>query len=596
MLDEKHSDITQKKDVPIGISNLSGTSCHIGSILQLIYHGMPDIRQAIINVSNMLSLHAYLGFENEQDSNEQKQLNFKKYKKNTEFVKELGRLFQTMMKHTTLSSIENEKQDTFVQTSAAIDPKALYYTFRSENELESENNHQDSEIRIALDINNMGDAALSIRTVIQHLFNVVNYVLDIGNQADQKESFNESPLSKEEIDTWNYLKQILCEKLSGQLVKCTTGTLLSSINCQSDSDTSCDSDTESDSDTNSDNDSDAESDSDTNSDNDSDTGSDGDSNDIFHKKIKDLMYRDTVSTREFHAPLLLPVKGQNHLRSSLTKYTSPLLLKGYNWPPPPSFSSSLSPKLFEKLSYRTTQKTTFHRHHLPHYFLFQLQRFQYNPRLFCVEKVTDKIEVPYTLNVSQFSSSTGLSVDSSVIVDPPNDKEDIPREKHELSSYIYHLTGVVLHDGKTADDGHYLTLARRETSSTTCNGINAECPIQSNSDWILCDDEDIINLSPSPSDKHLSLPLSSWTYKGINSKIGSSTDTNKMKGRKIIQDHISDSSAHDMILLYARCSSFGQCFCDDASVSSSSSEYSSSTDEDSSSEEDDSDDSTTISK
>lgn len=495
---------SNEKTSTCGISNHSGVSCHVGCILQLIYHGMPDIRNDIVHLSGVCQrLDMNKSVDNlKGESTGGNAFNYH----NQSFIVELGKLFQGMSYPGSSDTVQRREEHEKVKNNCesntlqykkihSVDPSPFYNTFSIEN----------GPIK-ALDTDKMGDAVISLQMILQHLFHLVDIFLHCQTEVHICNS--DSDLQQ----AWQKLKNTLYQQLNGKLVKSIIGIPMTfdSESDESDSDSS----------------------------------------------LQSEEYAERTSMKDFYNPILLPVLGHSTLESSIQKYVSPRLLKEYQW-------STESPTISTNHQYRTTQSTSFLASHMPQHILLQLERFRFNPKNFTVEKVLDDIDIPLVLNMKEYSTRYETESDSSFQSDAANNHanrgiiQNCRDKNNEEYMNCYHLTGIVLHDGKTADDGHYLTLVKQNPQHSLKHEYSnhSEICLWGGSDWLLCNDEHVLHLVPperkttSNMDEDereiLSLPLTEWIFK---ERIKCDDDNFSYE----MQDHLLPFHPYEMILLYTQ--------------------------------------------
>ena len=117
-----------------GVRNVSGVSCHISAPLQVIYHGLPELRQALIRLAD-----ASGGCGRDEDGG------CDAPSKAVQFVRQLGLLFKTLSLPPTE---ENLSADNIV-APPAVDPMPLYDVLPS-----------------SLKYKEVGDAATALRAIL----------------------------------------------------------------------------------------------------------------------------------------------------------------------------------------------------------------------------------------------------------------------------------------------------------------------------------------------------------------------------------------------------------------------------------------------
>ena len=157
-----------------GIRNVSGVSCHISSALQVIYHGLPELRQALIHLADASRELSRGGCgRNEDNDGVDAPLT------SAQFVLQLGLLFKILSSE---DMDANGSADEIVATPA-VDPMALYDVLPS-----------------SLNYRDVGDAATALRAILTTIR------LELDELRNSKLEFDKSILK----GTNNSLGACLC--------------------------------------------------------------------------------------------------------------------------------------------------------------------------------------------------------------------------------------------------------------------------------------------------------------------------------------------------------------------------------------------------
>ena len=119
-----------------GIRNVSGVSCHISSALQVIYHGLPELRLALIHLAD-----ASVGGCGRDEDNDGVDAPLT----SAQFVLQLGLLFKILSSEDTGGNLSSDE----IAATPAVDPMALYDVLPS-----------------SLSYRDVGDAATALRAIL----------------------------------------------------------------------------------------------------------------------------------------------------------------------------------------------------------------------------------------------------------------------------------------------------------------------------------------------------------------------------------------------------------------------------------------------
>jgi len=196
---------TLTRQIPRGILNVSGVSCHVSAALQLIYHGLPEVRDVLLKLSELsksTSASPRMATKCHEESEKDKEVGVGGSEDgsiDTEwtamtFLVELTRLFLELSSKE-LFECNADKESLGVHTDA-VDPTILY-----------------GSLPPSLDCHNLGDAATALRVVLATLRGAV-----IENICDKDGS-----TASEEAMVLEELRHALARSLDGSSVQSITG-------------------------------------------------------------------------------------------------------------------------------------------------------------------------------------------------------------------------------------------------------------------------------------------------------------------------------------------------------------------------------------
>ena len=159
--------------------------------------------------------------------------------------------------------------------------------------------------------------------------------------------------------------------------------------------------------------------------------------DCFHKSEK---------IENFYV-LSLQIKNKSNITSSLASFIESERLEGAN-----AYYCERCEKKGEAKK-RITIKV------LPNYLILVLKRFQYNCITGRKEKLNDRCEFPFELNMEEYSEEYNALKDIEENTETLINYKGEYINKHPKDYYQYNLKGVVLHLGN-ADSGHYISLIK----------------------------------------------------------------------------------------------------------------------------------------
>ena len=153
-----------------GIRNVSGVSCHISSALQVIYHGLPELRQALIHLADASG--GGCGRDEDNDGADAPLTS-------AQFVYQLGLLFKILSSKDMGVDVSADE----VAATPAVDPMALYDVLPS-----------------SLNYRDVGDSATALRVILTTIR------LELEELRNSKLEFDKNILK----DTSNLLDACLC--------------------------------------------------------------------------------------------------------------------------------------------------------------------------------------------------------------------------------------------------------------------------------------------------------------------------------------------------------------------------------------------------
>jgi len=133
-----------------GIRNVTGVSCHISAALQLMHHGMPDLRNALIDLADALSDST----EADTDTKTPSLQAHKESPPQIRFLYEMGLLFKELLHPPAVIP-----DSTCLSVRDAIDPMPLYEVLPS-----------------SLNYHNVGDAATALRAILAAIRNGIEEI------------------------------------------------------------------------------------------------------------------------------------------------------------------------------------------------------------------------------------------------------------------------------------------------------------------------------------------------------------------------------------------------------------------------------------